>query len=83
MGMTDGSTIERTPPLPHRFSLDPADTALLADPYPTFALLRENDPVRWSELGFWVVSRCEDVRGVVMTRTDFGQGDFIRNIQPY
>jgi cytochrome P450 len=84
MDMTDTAILDRaTEALPERFSLDPSNTALLADPYPTFALLRERDPVHWSELGFWVVSRYEDVRGIVMNRTDFGQGDFIPNIQLY
>ncbi len=69
--------------LPHNFSLDPENAELLADPYPTFALLRENDPMHWSELGFWVASRYDDVRSIVMNRTDFGQGDFIRNIELY
>ena len=51
--------------------LSPENVALLANLYPTFALLREQDPVHWSELGFWVASRYEDVRGIVMNRTDW------------
>lgn len=65
----------------HPFALDPHDTELLRDPYPRFNALRESDPVYWSELGYWVVSRYDDIRAVVMDRAGFGQGDFVRNIQ--
>lgn len=63
------------------FALDPHDKGLLADPYPVFNRLRETDPVHWSDLGYWVVSRYDDIRSVVMDRVNFGQGDFVRNIQ--
>ncbi|MBU0825933.1 MAG: cytochrome P450 [Alphaproteobacteria bacterium] len=52
-----------------------------ADPYIAFARLREEDPIHRSDLGYWVVSRHEDVRGVLMNRDDFGQGDFVENIR--
>ncbi|QIG54760.1 cytochrome P450 [Altererythrobacter sp. BO-6] len=52
-----------------------------ADPYPAFAELREHDPLHRSDLGYWVVSRYDDVRGVLMNRDDFGQGDFVENIR--
>ncbi len=64
-----------------RFSFDPADPALLADPYPVFARLRADDPVHWSDHGFWVTTRHADVRSVITDRENFGQGDFIKNIQ--
>lgn len=32
-----------------------------ADPYPTYRDLREHDPVHRSQLGFWALSRYEDV----------------------
>jgi cytochrome P450 len=64
-----------------RFSFDPADPGLLSDPYPVFARLRADDPVHWSDHGFWVATRHEDVRSVLMDRERFGQGDFIKNIQ--
>lgn len=60
---------------------DPTDPQLKLDPYPLFKILRENDPVHFSDLGFWVASRYDDVRSVVMDRENFGQGDFIQNIQ--
>jgi cytochrome P450 PksS len=38
------------------------DPAVLIDPYPTFAWLRENDPVHWSdEVRAWIVTRHADV----------------------
>lgn len=63
------------------FSFDPADPALITDPYPVFGRLREEDPVHWSDHGYWVASRHADVRATLMDRDRFGQGDFVRNIQ--
>ena len=62
-------------------SFSPDDASLKADPYIAFARLREEDPFHRSDLGYWVVSRHEDVRGVLMNRDDFGQGDFVENIR--
>lgn len=43
----------------------PADPATLADPYPLFARLRDEDPCHWSpRLKSWVVTRYDDVRRV-------------------
>lgn len=67
--------------LSERFSFDPSDPALLADPYAVFGRLRADDPVHWTEHGFWVATRHADVRAVIMDRDRFGQGDFVRNIQ--
>lgn len=63
------------------FAMDPNDAELLADPYPAFAMLREHDPVHWSDHGHWVVTRYDDIRAIVMDRQNFGQGDFERNIR--
>ena len=60
-------------------SFSPDAPEMRADPYQTFAELRENDPLHRSHLGYWVVSRYDDVRGVLMNRDDFGQGDFAEN----
>ncbi len=65
----------------HASRFSPDDIALKADPYPAFARLREDDPVHRAEHGYWVVSRHEDVRAVLMNRDDFGQGNFVENIQ--
>ena len=62
------------------YSFDPIDPAFLRDPYPYFAHLRDNDPVHWSRLGFWVVTRFEDCRSTLIGK-QFGQGDFVKNIQ--
>ncbi len=62
-------------------SFSPDDASLKADPYIAFARLREEDPIHRSDLGYWVVSRHEDVRAVLMNRDDFGQGDFVENIR--
>ncbi|WP_447756129.1 cytochrome P450 [Sphingopyxis fribergensis] len=62
-------------------SFTPDDASMKADPYVSFARLREDDPIHRSDLGYWVVSRHEDVRSVLMNREDFGQGDFVENIR--
>lgn len=62
-------------------SFTPDAPELQAHPYPAFADLRENDPLHRSDLGYWVVSRHEDVRSVLMDRKGFGQGDFEQNIR--
>jgi len=62
------------------YSFDPGDPNLLRDPYPTYSHLRENDPVHWSKLGFWVVTGYEDSRNTLVGK-QFGQGDFVKNIQ--
>ncbi|MFK7830342.1 MAG: cytochrome P450 [Congregibacter sp.] len=54
---------------------------LRADPYPSMGEIRELDPLHRAEFGYWVVSRFEDVRAVLMDRSGFGQGDFVKNIQ--
>lgn len=60
---------------------DPNDPQLKLDPYPLFKALRTHDPVHFCDLGFWVATRYDDLRSVVMDRENFGQGDFIQNIQ--
>jgi cytochrome P450 len=46
--------------------LDPFDPSYLADPYPVFAGLRAEAPVRYEpDLDHWVVSRYADVRAVL------------------
>ena len=62
------------------YSFDPGDTELIGNPYPVFTHLRENDPVHKSQLGFWVLTRFDEVRSVLIDKR-FGQGDFVQNIQ--
>jgi cytochrome P450 len=42
-------------------TFNPMDPAFVADPYPTYRQLRAEDPVHHSPLGFWVLTRYEDV----------------------
>ena len=46
-------------------SFNPMDSEFLADPYPTYHRLRAEDPVHHSPLGFWVLTRYEDVAAVL------------------
>jgi cytochrome P450 len=46
-------------------SFNPMDPEFLADPYPTYRRLRTEDPVHQSPLGFWVLTRYEDVAAVL------------------
>jgi cytochrome P450 len=47
------------------FHFNPMAPEFLADPYPTYHRLRAEDPVHWSPLGFWVLTRYDDVVGVL------------------
>jgi cytochrome P450 len=40
---------------------NPMEPEFVADPYPTYQRLRSEDPVHHSPLGFWVLTRYEDV----------------------
>lgn len=62
-----------------RFDL--TDPQLKRDPYPIFKALRDAEPMHFSPLGFWIATRYEDVRQILMDRTNFGQGDFLSNIR--
>jgi cytochrome P450 len=46
-------------------SFNPMDPEFLADPYPTYHRLRAEDPVHHSPLGFWLLTRYEDVASVL------------------
>jgi cytochrome P450 len=47
----------------------PEDPATLADPYPVFARLRDEDPCHWSpRLKSWVLTRYDDVKRVCLDR---------------
>lgn len=62
---------------------DPTDPAMIADPHSAFARLRATTPLAWNEAGYWIATRHEDVRSIIIDRKNFGQGDFTRNIQLY
>jgi pimeloyl-[acyl-carrier protein] synthase len=42
-------------------TFNPMDPKFLADPYPAYHRLRAEDPVHQSPLGFWVLTRYDDV----------------------
>ena len=46
-------------------SFNPIDPEFLADPYPTYHRLRAEYPVHYSPLGFWVLTRYEEVAAVL------------------
>ncbi|MFM7531002.1 MAG: cytochrome P450 [Rubrivivax sp.] len=47
----------------------PEDPATLADPYPIFARMRDEDPCHWSpRLRSWVLTRYDDVRAVCLDK---------------
>jgi cytochrome P450 len=46
-------------------SFNPLDAEFVADPYPTYHRLRREDPVHLSPLGFWVLTRYEDVVSIL------------------
>jgi cytochrome P450 len=46
-------------------AFNPMDPEFLADPYPTYHRLRDEDPVHHSPLDFWVLTRYEDVATVL------------------
>jgi cytochrome P450 len=49
------------------FEFRPEDPAFLADPFPVFARMREEDPCHWSpRLKSWVLTRYEDVKRVCL-----------------
>jgi pimeloyl-[acyl-carrier protein] synthase len=48
-----------------RVAFNPMDPAFVADPYPTYHRLHAEDPVHHSPLGFWVLTRYEDVVAVL------------------
>ncbi|MFU8763606.1 MAG: cytochrome P450 [Haliea sp.] len=62
---------------------DPTDPEIIADPHSAFARLRTSAPMAWNQAGFWIATRHDDVRSVIIDRKNFGQGDFTRNIQLY
>src|SRR5437762_676796 len=46
-------------------AFNPMDPEFVADPYPTYHRLRAEDPVHHSPLGFWMLTRYEDVVAVL------------------
>ena len=47
---------------------DPSDPSVMADPFPVYARLREDDPVHWSpSLKSWIITRYTDVRDLLLS----------------
>ena len=46
-------------------TFNPMDPTFVADPYPTYRQLRAEDPVHHSPMGFWVLTRYDDVVAVL------------------
>ena len=49
---------------------EPNDPAFIADPFPLYRRLRDEDPAHWSpRLNAWVVTRYEDVKRICLDAT--------------
>lgn len=58
-------SLATTPPIDWR----PEDPAVRADPFPTFARMRDEDPCHWHpRLRSWVLTRYDDVKAVCLDR---------------
>ncbi len=44
---------------------NPLAPAFLADPYPEYRRLREEDPVHWSMTGSWILTRHDDIKAAL------------------
>jgi len=62
------------------YRFDPADQALVRDPYPTYRRLQAIPGLHAAAGGYHVATRHLDCRQVLASPA-FGQGSFIRNIQ--
>ena len=60
-------------------AFNPLDPAFIADPYPFYHRLRETAPVFKTPLGFWLLSRYDDIAFALRDKR-FGK-DFSGNIQ--
>ena len=63
---------------------NPLDPGTTRDPYPQYARLRSEAPLERSELGFWVLSRYEDVGAVLRDPRRFSSGvlgDMIQGVK--
>ena len=64
----------------HGYRFDPADPALIRNPYPIYRELVAAPGLHAAAGGYHVATRYADVRHILSSPA-FGQGDFIRNIQ--
>jgi cytochrome P450 len=65
---------------------DPFSPDWQADPAPYLNRLRETDPVHWSKLGYWVVSRYDDVAALLrdprLSYANAAMGDIPADVDP-
>ncbi len=61
----EGVSMNAPQPAP---AFNPLDPAFIRDPYPTYRMLRETNPVWRSPLGAWVLTRYRDIDAVVKDR---------------
>ena len=56
---------------------------VIANPYPYFEMLREEDPVHWNEkYGVWILTRYDDVVWVTRHHEQFSSETFKRDPRP-
>ena len=56
----------------------------LVDPYPFFQVLREHDPVHWSEqLSAWVLTRYDDVAAAIAALISQKSGNYLAFFSSY
>ncbi|UYN93090.1 MAG: cytochrome P450 [Enhydrobacter sp.] len=72
---------DMTPPLPDGgpLAFNPLDPDFIADPYPFYHRLRETAPVYRTPMGFWLLTRYEDVAFALRDKR-FGK-DFAGNLE--
>jgi cytochrome P450 len=72
---------DMTPPVADSGSItfNPLDPAFIADPYPFYHRLRETAPVFKTPMGFWLLSRYEDI-AMALRDKRFGK-DFAASVQ--
>ncbi|NKC15316.1 MAG: cytochrome P450 [Gammaproteobacteria bacterium] len=69
-------------PSAHAGLFNPSDPAFIANPYPIYQLLRDNAPVFRTPVGFWFLTRHEDVNALVKDRR-LGKGFAERMTRQY
>ena len=70
--MTPASATLETPPHAVVSQLDPYDEAVLRDPYPHYAALRDAGPVVWMQrYGVWAVARHDEVQATLADPATF------------
>src|SRR5687768_14432922 len=70
------------PSIADKILYNPFNAAFRANPYPVYDVLRNTDPAHRSPLGFWAISRHEDVAKLLADPTlDFYSRDMYTRIR--